>query len=238
MIFEDLRTACRKDPALHGIHRAEVLLYPGLWAIWSHRVAHALHRLGLPLLPRLLSQLARAFTGIEIHPGAVIGRRFFIDHGMGVVIGETAVVGNDVMMYHRVTLGGTGWWKDRKSAKRHPTIGDRVVLGVGATVLGDVEVGPDTMIGAHALVLRDVPAHSRVHAAQATATVPPPDQDRQDPEEPGSPDSADRSPRPEDPRSRDSRPEEPRSKDPRSEDAVTAHRAGILTSADERDVRP
>jgi serine O-acetyltransferase len=212
MIFEDLRTACRKDPALHGIHVAEVLLYPGLWAIWSHRLAHGLYRLGVPLLPRLLSQLARAFTGIEIHPGAVVGRRFFIDHGMGVVIGETAVVGDDVMMYHRVTLGGTGWWTDQKSAKRHPTIGDRVVLGVGATVLGDVEIGDDTMIGAHALVLRDVPARSRVHAAQATATVRPRDTEEDQgreheepccrqprPESPGSPDSAVRTSLTEDP---------------------------------------
>lgn len=207
MIFEDLRTACRKDPALHGVHVVEVLLYPGLWAIWTHRAAHGLYRLGVPLLPRLLSQLARAFTGIEIHPGAVIGRRFFIDHGMGVVIGETAVVGDDVMMYHRVTLGGTGWWTDRKSAKRHPTIGDRVVLGVGATVLGDVEVGHDTMIGAHALVLRDIPAHSRVHAAQATAAARPRDPGPQDP-------------------------------GPEGSDSGKAPRAGILTPADEREVRP
>lgn len=165
MILEDLRTACRKDPALHGIHVAEVLLYPGLWAIWTHRIAHRLHRLGLPLLPRALSQLSRALTGVEIHPGAVIGRRCFIDHGIGVVIGETAVVGDDVMLYHRVTLGGAGWWTDAGAARRHPTIGDRVVLGVGASVLGPVQVGHDTLIGAHALVLRDVPAHSRVHAA-------------------------------------------------------------------------
>ncbi|WP_416979794.1 serine O-acetyltransferase EpsC [Streptomyces sp. T028] len=173
MIFEDLRTACRKDPALHGVHVVEVLLYPGLWAIWSHRVAHRLYQLGLPLLPRLLSQLSRALTGIEIHPGAVIGRRCFIDHGMGVVIGETAVLGDDVMLYHRVTLGGTGWWSDTKAAKRHPTVGDRVVLGVGATVLGPVHVGHDTLVGAHALVLRDVPAHSRVHAPQAASTARP-----------------------------------------------------------------
>lgn len=173
MIFEDLRTACRKDPALHGVHVVEVLLYPGLWAIWSHRIARRLHRLQIPLLPRLLSQLTRALTGIEIHPGAVIGRRCFIDHGMGVVIGETAVLGDDVMLYHRVTLGGTGWWTDPKATKRHPTVGDRVVLGVGATVLGPVHIGHDATIGAHALVLHDVPAHSRVHAAPATATVRP-----------------------------------------------------------------
>ncbi|MFI2120382.1 serine O-acetyltransferase EpsC [Streptomyces sp. NPDC020299] len=136
---------------------AEVLLYPGLWAIWTHRIAHRLHRLGVPLLPRVVSQLSRALTGIEIHPGAVIGRRCFIDHGMGVVIGETAVLGDDVMLYHRVTLGGVGWWTDAGSARRHPTVGDRVVLGVGASVLGPVRIGHDTLIGAHALVLRDVP---------------------------------------------------------------------------------
>ncbi|MFI1162810.1 serine O-acetyltransferase EpsC [Streptomyces sp. NPDC020801] len=168
MIFEDLRTACRKDPALHGAHVVEVLLYPGLWAIWAHRVAHRLHRLGVPFLPRLLSQVSRALTGIEIHPGAVIGRRCFIDHGMGVVIGETAVLGDDVMLYHRVTLGGTGWWAGTPSARRHPTVGDRVVLGVGATVLGPVHVGHDTLVGANALVLRDVPAHSTVRAAAST----------------------------------------------------------------------
>ncbi|MEV0179972.1 serine O-acetyltransferase EpsC [Streptomyces sp. NPDC050625] len=175
MIVEDLRTACRKDPALHGINVVEVLLYPGLWAIWFHRLAHRLHRMGLPLLPRALSQFSRAMTGIEIHPGAVIGRRCFIDHGMGVVIGETAVVGDDVMLYHRVTLGGTGWWRDRKATRRHPTVGDRVVLGVGATVLGPVHVGDDTVVGAHALVLNDVPAHSSVRAGHAdvtTRTVP------------------------------------------------------------------
>ncbi|MBB6174498.1 serine O-acetyltransferase [Nocardiopsis mwathae] len=167
MIFDDLRTACRKDPALHGSRVIEVVLYPGLWAIWSHRIAHRLHRWRLPLLPRLLSQLTRALTGIEIHPGAAIGRRCFIDHGMGVVIGESAELGDDVMLYHRVTLGGTGWWTDDKGSKRHPTVGDRVVLGVGATVLGPVRVGHDAVIGAHALVLRDVPAHATVRAPQA-----------------------------------------------------------------------
>ncbi|MFE6287733.1 serine O-acetyltransferase EpsC [Streptomyces sp. NPDC057877] len=168
MILEDLRTACRKDPALRGARRVEALLYPGLWAIWSHRVAHRLHRLGVPFLPRLLSQTTRALTGVEIHPGAAIGRRCFIDHGMGVVIGETAVLGDDVMLYHRVTLGGTGWWSDTTPARRHPRVGDRVVLGVGATVLGPVTVGDDTLVGAHALVLRDVPARSRVSAPAST----------------------------------------------------------------------
>ncbi|MFF6996309.1 serine O-acetyltransferase EpsC [Streptomyces sp. NPDC008313] len=166
MIFEDLRTAWRKDPALRGAHAVEVLLYPGLWAIWAHRVAHRLHRLGMPLVPRFLSQVSRAATGIEIHPGAVIGRRCFIDHGMGVVIGETAVLGDDVMLYHRVTLGGTGWWAAPVAGgRRHPVVGDRVVLGVGSTVLGPVRVGHDSVVGAHALVVRDVPAHSTVRAA-------------------------------------------------------------------------
>ncbi|NUS10670.1 MAG: hypothetical protein HOY69_04565 [Streptomyces sp.] len=112
-----------------------------------------MHRLGLPLVPRALSQLARWLTGVEIHPGAVIGRRCFIDHGMGLVIGETAVLGDDVMLYHRVTLGGTGWWTGTPGTRRHPVVGDRVVLGVGATVLGPVSVGHDTVVGAHALVL-------------------------------------------------------------------------------------
>ncbi|MFG3497063.1 serine O-acetyltransferase EpsC [Streptomyces sp. NPDC047928] len=171
MILEDLRAACRKDPALRGARVVEVLLYPGLWAIWVHRVAHRLHRLGVPLVPRAVSQICRTLTGIEIHPGAVIGRRCFIDHGMGVVIGETAVLGDDVMLYHQVTLGGTGWWTDHGTARRHPAIGDRVVLGVGATVLGPVEVGHDTVIGAHALVTDDIPAHATVRTARPDVSV-------------------------------------------------------------------
>ncbi|WP_313896118.1 serine O-acetyltransferase EpsC [Streptomyces sp. YIM 98790] len=170
-ILEDLRTACRKDPALHGTRVAEVLLYPGLWAVWSHRIAHRLHRLRVPLLPRLLSQLSRSVTGIEIHPGAVIGRRLFIDHGMGVVIGETAEIGDDVMLYHQVTLGGTGWWTDAGGTKRHPTVGDRAVLGVGATVLGPVTVGHDAVVGAHSLVLSDVPPRAAVRAPAPTVTL-------------------------------------------------------------------
>jgi serine O-acetyltransferase len=172
-MIEDLRTACRKDPALFGPRVVEVLLYPGLWALWAHRVAHRLYRWGIPFLPRALSQFVRGLTGIEIHPGATIGRRLFIDHGSGVVIGETAEIGDDVMMYHQVTLGGRGWWSDAKAAKRHPTVGDRVVLGVGATVLGPVHIGDDARIGAHALVVSDVPAGARVYAP-ASLTVPRP----------------------------------------------------------------
>lgn len=161
-MFEDIRAACRRDPALYGIRVAEVLLYPGLWAVWSHRIAHRLYRFGLPFLPRALSQLTRLVTGIEIHPGARIGRRLFIDHGAGVVIGQTARIGDDVTMYHRVTLGGRGWWTDLKASRRHPTLGDRVVIGVGATLLGPIHVGDDARVGAHCLVLTDVPAGARL----------------------------------------------------------------------------
>ncbi len=163
-MLEDLRTACRRDPALYGARLPEVLLYQGLWALWAYRLAHWLYQWRVPFLPRALSQLVRALTGIEIHPGATIGRRLFIDHGAGVVVGETAVIGDDVTIYHQVTLGGRGWWRDPKGSRRHPTVGDRVVLGVGATVLGPVHVGDDARIGAHALVLRDVPAGARVDA--------------------------------------------------------------------------
>lgn len=152
---EDLDAAMREDPAARS--KLEVALaYPGMHAIWSHRVAHALWRRSPALQPlaRIVSQIARFFTGIEIHPGAVIGRRFFIDHGMGVVIGETAIVGDDVLMYHQVTLGG----RARGRFKRHPTIGDRVLIGAGAKVIGNIHVGDDAKIGANALVVKDVPA--------------------------------------------------------------------------------
>jgi serine O-acetyltransferase len=172
-VLEDIRAYCRRDPALYGINVAEVLLYPGLWALWGHRVAHLLHRVRVPFLPRFLSQLNRFLTGIEIHPGAVIGRRLFIDHGAGVVIGETARLGDDVTMYHQVTLGGRGWRRDTKGSRRHPQVGDRVTLGVGATVLGPVSIGDDAEIGALALVVADVPAGARVRAP-AAETVPSP----------------------------------------------------------------
>lgn len=172
-MIEDLRTFYRKDPALYGAHVVEVLLYPGLWALWAHRLSHLLYRWRLPLVPRLLSQVMRLLTGIEIHPGASIGRRLFIDHGMGVVVGETAEIGDDVTLYHQVTLGARGWWSDGKGRKRHPTVGDRVVVGAGATVLGPVRVGADARIGAQAVVVDDVPSGARVHAPRAIVTMPP-----------------------------------------------------------------
>jgi serine O-acetyltransferase len=167
-MLEDLRTACRRDPALYGTRLPEVFLYQGVWALWAHRLAHRLHRWRMPFIPRAISQVVRVLSGIEIHPGATIGRRLFIDHGAGVVIGETAVIGDDVTMYHQVTLGGRGWPRDPKRSHRHPSVGDRVVLGVGATVLGPVHIGHDAHIGAHALVLGDVPAGARVEAPRST----------------------------------------------------------------------
>jgi len=166
-----LIAAYRKDPALHGAATAEVVLYPGVWAIGVHRVAHRLWTWRVPFLPRLMSQLVRALTLIEIHPGARIGRCVFIDHGAGVVIGETAVVGDHVMMYHGVTLGGHGWWADRKGSKRHPTIEEGVTLGVGASVLGPVTVGARSRIGPHAVVIDDVPPDSIVVAPKGRLLV-------------------------------------------------------------------
>jgi serine O-acetyltransferase len=149
---EDVDAAIARDPAVRS--RAEVVLgYPGLHAIWAYRLHHGLWLRGHRLVARLLSQGTRAITGIEIHPGATIGRRFFIDHGMGVVIGETAEVGDDVMIYHDVTLGG----RSLHRTKRHPTVGDGVVIGAGARVLGPVTVGQGAQIGANAVVVRDVP---------------------------------------------------------------------------------
>jgi len=153
---EDLQSARAHDPASRG-DLENALVYSGLHAIWSHRLAHRLWaKPALRGLARVLSQATRFLTGIEIHPGASIGRRFFIDHGMGVVIGETAEIGDDVMIYHGVTLGG----RSLQRVKRHPTIGDRVTIGAGAKVLGPVYIGADTAIGANAVVTRDVPAES------------------------------------------------------------------------------
>jgi serine O-acetyltransferase len=150
---EDLEAAHAHDPAARS--RLEVALgYPGVHAVWGYRVAHRMWQDPALMLPaRLLSQLVRGITGIEIHPGAKIGRRLFIDHGMGVVIGETAEVGDDVVMFHGVTLGGTSM----RHGKRHPTVGNRVMIGTGAKVLGPVFIGDDARIGANAVVVHDVP---------------------------------------------------------------------------------
>jgi len=150
---EDLLAAHDHDPAARS--RLEVALaYPGVHALWGYRIAHRMwHRPLLKLPARLFSQLVRAATGVEIHPGATIGRRLFIDHGMGVVIGETAEVGDDVVMFHGSTLGGTSM----RHGKRHPTVGDRVMIGAGAKVLGPVYLGDDSRIGANAVVIHDVP---------------------------------------------------------------------------------
>lgn len=155
--YEDIRVAQEKDPAAKSFIEI-VLLYQGLHALVVYRVAHFLYKARLFFLARFLSQMARFFTGIEIHPGALIGKRFFIDHGMGVVIGETAIIGDDVLLYQGVTLGGTGLEK----GKRHPTIGDNVVIGGGAKVLGNIVVGDNSYIGANAVVIKDVPPNSTV----------------------------------------------------------------------------
>jgi len=153
---EDLDNARSHDPAARG-DLENALVYSGLHAIWSYRLAHRLWaRPALRGLARVLSQLTRFLTGIEIHPGATIGRRFFIDHGMGVVIGETAEIGDDVMLYHGVTLGG----RSLEHGKRHPTLGDRVTVGAGAKILGPLVIGDDSAIGANAVVTHDVPADS------------------------------------------------------------------------------
>ena len=154
---EDIQAVFDRDPAARSV--AEVLfLYPGLHAVTMHRLAHRLWIGGRPFIARLVSQASRAVTGIEIHPGATIGRRFVIDHGMGVVIGETTEIGDDVMLYQGVTLGGTSL----KKRKRHPTLGDRVVVGAGAKILGAVAVGAGARVGAGAVVVKDVPAGSTV----------------------------------------------------------------------------
>lgn len=156
-IREDIATVLERDPAAKS--RLEIFLcYAGLHAVWFHRINHWLWNHHLYLLARWLSQVARFFTGIEIHPGAQLGRRLFIDHGMGVVIGETAIVGNDVTLYQGITLGGTG----KEHGKRHPTIGDNVVVGGGAKILGNITVGNNCRVGAGSVVTRNVPENSTV----------------------------------------------------------------------------
>ncbi|MDJ0714170.1 MAG: serine O-acetyltransferase [Prochloraceae cyanobacterium] len=156
-LFADFRVIFERDPAARNW--LEVLFcYPGLQALLLHRFAHQLYKLNIPLIPRLISHIARFLTGIEIHPGAQIGTGVFIDHGMGVVIGETAIVGDYSLIYQGVTLGGTG----KETGKRHPTVGKNVVVGAGAKVLGNIQIGNDVRIGAGSVVLRDVPSECTV----------------------------------------------------------------------------
>jgi serine O-acetyltransferase len=153
----DFRIIFERDPAARNWLEV-ISCYPGLQAILFHRFAHWLYRIGLPLIPRLISQLSRFLTGIEIHPGAQIGRGVFIDHGMGVVIGETTIIGDYALIYQGVTLGGTG----KETGKRHPTLGENVVVGAGAKVLGNLQIGNHVRIGAGSVVLRDVPSNCTV----------------------------------------------------------------------------
>ncbi len=154
---DEIRAAQKKDPAAKSFIEI-ILLYQGLHALVSYRIAHFFYSLHLFFLARLISQVTRFFTGIEIHPGAKIGKRLFIDHGMGVVVGETAIIGDDVLLYQGVTLGGTGLQKE----KRHPTIGSNVVIGTGAKVLGNITIGDNSYVGANAVVIKDVPPNSTV----------------------------------------------------------------------------
>jgi serine O-acetyltransferase len=156
-IREQVATIFREDPAAKSVIEI-ILCYPGFHAILAHRLAHRFYQWRVPLVPRVISQISRFFTGIEIHPGATIGRRFFIDHGTGVVIGETAEIGDDVLLYQGVTLGGTG----NERGKRHPTLGNSVVVGAGAKVLGNIRIGDNVKIGAGSVVVRPVPDNSTV----------------------------------------------------------------------------
>jgi serine O-acetyltransferase len=156
-IREQIDTVFRDDPAAKSV--VEIFFcYPGFHAILLHRLAHRVHAAGFVLLARTIAQVNRLFTGIEIHPGARIGRRFFIDHGMGVVIGETTIIGDDVLLYQGVTLGGTG----KEKGKRHPTVGNNVVIGTGAKILGNIRIGNHTKVGAGSVVIRSVPDNSTV----------------------------------------------------------------------------
>jgi len=156
-VREDVAAVFESDPAARS-YLEVVFLYPGLHAVWAHHLSHWLWRHRMRFLARFVSQVARLFTGIEIHPGAEIGRRLFIDHGMGTVIGETAVVGDDVTLYQGVTLGGTG----KEKGKRHPTVGNNVSIGSGAKLLGNITIGDNCRVGAGSVVLRSVPANSTI----------------------------------------------------------------------------
>jgi serine O-acetyltransferase len=163
---EDVQCIFDQDPAARSTMEV-ILTYSGLHAIWSHRIAHALYKRKLLFLARTVSQISRFFTGIEIHPGATIGRRFFIDHGMGVVIGETCEIGNDVTIYQGVTLGGTG----KEKGKRHPTLQDNVLVATGAKVLGSITIGENSKVGAGSVVLKDVPPDSTVVGIPGTVVI-------------------------------------------------------------------
>ncbi len=156
-IKEDIQVVFEKDPAARSSFEV-FLTYSGLHAVWAHRLAHKLFKRNWLFLARLISQISRFFTGIEIHPGAQIGRRFFIDHGMGVVIGETCIIGNDVTLYQGVTLGGTG----KEKGKRHPTLEDHVLVATGAKVLGNITIGKNSKVGAGSVVLQNVPPDATV----------------------------------------------------------------------------
>ncbi len=156
-IKDDIKTIYDKDPAARNIFEV-IFCYPGLHALLAHRFSHKLYKMGVPFFPRFISFIMRILTGIEIHPGATIGDRFFIDHGEGVVIGETTIIGNDVLIYQQVTLGGTG----KDLGKRHPTVGDGVIIGAGAKVLGNITIGNHSRIGAGSVVIDDVPEHATV----------------------------------------------------------------------------
>lgn len=160
-ITEDLKAALRQDPAARNWLEV-VLTYPGVHAVWGYRIAHFLWGVKLKLIARIYSNWIRAVTGIEIHPGAKIGRRFFIDHGMGVVIGATAVVGDDVMIYHDVTLGA----RTNEPGKRHPSIGNNVVIGAGARVIGDITIGDGVRITANMVVIKSVPARTNIDSSE------------------------------------------------------------------------
>jgi serine O-acetyltransferase len=157
IFINEIKTVKDRDPAAKNVLEV-LLLYPGLHALVLYRVSHQLWTWKIPIIPRWFSQTARFFTGIEIHPGAEIGKNFFIDHGMGVVIGETAIVGDNVLLYQGVTLGGTG----KETGKRHPTLGNNVVVGAGAKILGNITVGDNSNIGANAVVIKNVPSNSTV----------------------------------------------------------------------------
>jgi serine O-acetyltransferase len=154
---EDIKVVFEKDPAARSSLEV-ILTYSGLHAVWAHRLAHKFFKRNLLFLARVISQISRFFTGIEIHPGAQIGRRFFIDHGMGVVIGETCIIGNDVTIYQGVTLGGTG----KEKGKRHPTLEDHVLVATGAKVLGNITIGKNSKVGAGSVVLQNVPPNATV----------------------------------------------------------------------------